>query len=85
MHKKHPDFLRDSRSDTVHSSTLKLMHDLGGLNEFLALPQHRAFYNYAQFGETRFRIAEVICLPTCCCFIAFMPERDYFNNLAQQS
>ena len=32
---KHGDFLRDFRGDTVHPSTLELMHELGVLDEFL--------------------------------------------------
>src|SRR5436190_4357106 len=35
---KHADFLRDFRGDTVHPSTLELMHELGLLDAFLALP-----------------------------------------------
>ena len=35
---KHEDFLRDFRGDTIHPSTLELMHELGLLDEFLKLP-----------------------------------------------
>src|SRR5215212_3168747 len=35
---KHADFLRDFRGDTVHPSTLELMHELGVLAEFLERP-----------------------------------------------
>ena len=35
---KHKDFLRDFRGDTVHPSTLEMMHELGLLDEFLKLP-----------------------------------------------
>jgi len=38
---KHTDFLRDFRGDTIHSSTLELMHELGLLEEFLKLPHQR--------------------------------------------
>jgi len=31
---KHNDFLRDFRGDTIHPSTLELMHELGLLEEF---------------------------------------------------
>ena len=30
---KHADFLRDFRGDTVHPSTLEMMHELGLLDE----------------------------------------------------
>src|SRR5471032_2031068 len=35
---KHKDFLRDFRGDTVHPSTLQIMHELGLLERFLKLP-----------------------------------------------
>lgn len=35
---KHADFLRDFRGDTMHPSTLQLMHELGLLEAFLARP-----------------------------------------------
>src|ERR1700749_498848 len=35
---KHADFLRDFRGDTVHPSTLRIMNELGLLDEFLRLP-----------------------------------------------
>ena len=35
---KHADFLRDFRGDTIHPSTLELMHELGLLEAFLKLP-----------------------------------------------
>jgi 2-polyprenyl-6-methoxyphenol hydroxylase-like FAD-dependent oxidoreductase len=35
---KHGDFLRDFRGDTIHPSTLEVMHELGLLDEFLGLP-----------------------------------------------
>ena len=39
---KHKDFLRDFRGDTVHPSTLEVMHELGLLEEFLKLPHQEA-------------------------------------------
>ena len=35
---KHSDFFRDFRGDTVHPSTLELMHELGLLDDFLEVP-----------------------------------------------
>jgi 2-polyprenyl-6-methoxyphenol hydroxylase-like FAD-dependent oxidoreductase len=35
---KHADFLRDFRGDTIHPSTLEIMHELGLLEAFLRLP-----------------------------------------------
>jgi 2-polyprenyl-6-methoxyphenol hydroxylase-like FAD-dependent oxidoreductase len=35
---KHNDFLRDFRGDTVHPTTLRIMDELGFIDEFLDLP-----------------------------------------------
>ena len=35
---KHADFLRDFRGDTVHPSTMRIMLELGLLDEFLKIP-----------------------------------------------
>ena len=39
---KHGDFLRDFRGDTVHPSTLEVMHELGLLDGLLKLPHTQA-------------------------------------------
>src|SRR5262245_34119730 len=39
---KHADFLRDFRGDTVHPSTLEVMHELGLLEQFLKRPHQKA-------------------------------------------
>ena len=39
---KHADFLRDFRGDTVHPSTLQVMHELGLLEAFLKRPHQEA-------------------------------------------
>ena len=38
---KHADFLRDFRGDTIHPSTLEVMHELGLLDEFLSRPHQQ--------------------------------------------
>src|ERR1700731_5180972 len=48
---KHEDCLRDFRGDTVHPSTLELMHELGLLDEFLALPHQEVRQLDAQVGD----------------------------------
>ncbi|SHT59341.1 remO protein [Mycobacteroides abscessus subsp. abscessus] len=35
---KHGDFLRDFRGDTVHPTTMRIMDDIGLIDEFLTLP-----------------------------------------------
>ena len=38
---KHKDFLRDFRGDTVHPSTLEVLHELDLLDDFLRLPHQK--------------------------------------------
>jgi len=82
---KHGDFLRDFRGDTIHPSTLDVMHELGLLDEFLALPHQKVHRLVAQFGDTLVPVAEFSHLPTRCRFIAFMPQWDFLDFLAARA
>jgi 2-polyprenyl-6-methoxyphenol hydroxylase-like FAD-dependent oxidoreductase len=82
---KHRDFLRDFRGDTIHPSTLELMHELGLLDEFLKLPHQEARHLSGVIGDTSVRIADFTRLPTHCKFIALMPQWDFLNFLAAQA
>jgi 2-polyprenyl-6-methoxyphenol hydroxylase-like FAD-dependent oxidoreductase len=79
---KHADFLRDFRGDTIHPSTLELMHELGLLDEFLKLPHSRVERLSGQVGETTIMLADFSHLPTHCKFIALMPQWDFLDFLA---
>ncbi len=79
---KHGDFLRDFRGDTIHPSTLELMHELGCLERFLALPHYKARHLNAQFGARTLRIADFSHLGVAAPFIAFMPQWDFLDFLA---
>jgi 2-polyprenyl-6-methoxyphenol hydroxylase-like FAD-dependent oxidoreductase len=79
---KHKDFLRDFRGDTVHPSTLEMMHELGLLDEFLKLPHSQVDHVSMQIGADAVKIA-LIGLPTVCKFIAFMPQWDFLNFIAE--
>jgi 2-polyprenyl-6-methoxyphenol hydroxylase-like FAD-dependent oxidoreductase len=79
---KHADFLRDFRGDTIHPSTLELMHELGLLDEFLKLPHSRVDHLSGLIGKTSVTIADFTHLPTHCKFIALMPQWDFLDFLA---
>jgi 2-polyprenyl-6-methoxyphenol hydroxylase-like FAD-dependent oxidoreductase len=81
---KHADFFRDFRGDTIHPSTLEVMHELGLLDEFLTLPHSKAVHLGAQVGDTFVPIADLSHLPTHCKFIALMPQWDFLDFLARQ-
>ena len=79
---KHRDFLRDFRGDTIHPSTLELMHELGLLQDFLSLPHEEAHQLSGQIGDSLLTLADFSHLPTQCKFIALMPQWDFLNFLA---
>src|SRR5215212_8826880 len=81
---KHADFLRDFRGDTIHPSTLEVMYELGLLERLLALPHQPAPVVKARFGDVSFPIADFSRLRTRCKFIAFMPQWDFLNFLAEE-
>jgi len=70
---KHADFLRDFRGDTVHPSTLQLMHELGLLEKFLDRPHDPVTVLRAAIGDHDVAIADFSRLSTVCKFIALMP------------
>ncbi|MEO6911447.1 MAG: FAD-dependent oxidoreductase, partial [Edaphobacter sp.] len=82
---RHKDFFRDFRGDTIHPSTLELMHELGILDAFLTLPHQRIGTLNGIFGGREFPIADFTHLPTHCKFVALMPQWDFLNFLAAQA
>src|SRR5215831_19456971 len=63
---KHGDFLRDFRGDTIHPSTLELMHELGLLTEFLQRPHQESRQITGYFGNAEVTVADFTHLPTQC-------------------
>ncbi len=81
---KHADFLRDFRGDTIHPSTLEILHELGLLEDFLKLPHQEVHQLTVQVGEVAVPIADFSHLSTRCKFIAFLPQWDFLNFLAER-
>jgi 2-polyprenyl-6-methoxyphenol hydroxylase-like FAD-dependent oxidoreductase len=82
---KHADFLRDFRGDTVHPSTLEVIHELGLLSDFLARPHQEARHVGGVIGDERVIIADFTHLPVKCPFIALMPQWDFLDFLADHA
>ena len=85
---KHNDFLRDFRGDTVHPTTLRIMDELGLIDEFLDLPHTRinrvafdtdgsirTFGNFTALKWLGFKQP----------FIALMPQWDFLDFLAEKA
>jgi 2-polyprenyl-6-methoxyphenol hydroxylase-like FAD-dependent oxidoreductase len=82
---KHADFFRDFRGDTIHPSTLELLHELGLLEEFLRVP-------HQEMPQLKISVEGHIIdgpnfshLPVKCKFIALMPQWDFLNFLAARA
>ncbi|MEX0839595.1 MAG: FAD-dependent oxidoreductase [Parvibaculum sp.] len=80
---KHADFLRDFRGDTIHPSTLEVMHELGLLDELLSRPHQTMSEAGVEIGGAMLKAADFSHLPTRCKFIAFMPQWHFLDFLAE--
>ncbi|ORW45685.1 remO protein [Mycobacterium paraense] len=85
---KHNDFLRDFRGDTVHPTTLRIMDELGFIDEFLRLPHTKitrvAFDtdgSLRTFGN--FSVLKRLGFPQP--YIALMPQWDFLDFLAEKA
>jgi 2-polyprenyl-6-methoxyphenol hydroxylase-like FAD-dependent oxidoreductase len=82
---KHADFLRDFRGDTVHPSTLEIMHELSLLNDFLNLPHRQLTRVRARIGGEDITLGDMSKLATRCRFMALIPQWDFLNFLADRA
>jgi len=79
---KHADFLRDFRGDTIHPSTLDVMHELGLLDEFLRRPHDELREVAVRVGGEQAQIADFRHVPTRCKFLMMMPQWEFLDFLA---
>ncbi len=80
---KHADFFRDFRGDTIHPSTLQLMHELGLLDEFLKRPHNEVRELSGQVGDTTLKVVDFTHVPTVCKYLVLMPQWEFLDFLAQ--
>src|SRR5262245_22029460 len=82
---KHAHFLRDFRGDTIHPSTLEVMHELGLLERFLQLPHQKVERLAVSIGNEVLPLADFTHLPTRCRFVALMPQWHFLDFLATEA
>jgi 2-polyprenyl-6-methoxyphenol hydroxylase-like FAD-dependent oxidoreductase len=82
---KHADFLRDFRGDTVHASTLTLLDELGLGQQFAALPPRWLEKLTVEMDSGRYAVADLTRLPGHHQHIAFVPQWDFLNVVADAS
>lgn len=79
---KHADFLRDFRGDTIHPSTQELLGELGLLDDFLERPHSDMPRVSLSWQGTELTLADFTRLPTRRKVMAFMPQWDFLDLLA---
>lgn len=82
---KHTDFLRDFRGDTVHPSTLQVIHELGLLDAFLARPHNKVYQLTVSINGIAMTIADFSRIRTRCGFIAMMPQWEFLDFLREHA
>jgi 2-polyprenyl-6-methoxyphenol hydroxylase-like FAD-dependent oxidoreductase len=82
---KHADFLRDFRGDTIHPSTMTVMDELGLLEDFLKRPHQKVTRAQGEIGGVRVQMADFSHLPCKTPFVAFMPQWDFLDFLAEKA
>ena len=82
---KHADFFRDFRGDTVHPSTMEILHELGMLERFLARPHQRLTEARGTIGGTEYVLGDLSHLRTPAPFIAMMPQWEFLDFLRDEA
>jgi 2-polyprenyl-6-methoxyphenol hydroxylase-like FAD-dependent oxidoreductase len=82
---KHADFLRDFRGDTVHASTLTVLDELGLGEAFDRLPHRDQQQLQVEVGGGSFTVADFTRLPGRYQRIAFVPQWDLLDLLADEA
>ena len=82
---KHADFFRDFRGDTVHPSTMEILHQLGMLERFLKRPHNRLDKAQLRIAGRQWTIGDLSHLDTPAPFIAMMPQWDFLDFLRDEA
>ncbi len=82
---KHADFFRDFRGDTVHPSTMEILHELGMLARFLERPHNRLTEARGTIAGQEVILGDLRHLHTPAPFIAMMPQWDFLDFLRDEA
>jgi 2-polyprenyl-6-methoxyphenol hydroxylase-like FAD-dependent oxidoreductase len=82
---KHEDFFRDFRGDTVHPSTMEILHQLGMLERFLKRPHNSVSGAALRLAGQEWTIGDLSHLHTPAPFIAMMPQWEFLDFLREEA
>lgn len=80
---KHIDFLRDFRGDTVHPSTMRLLHELGLLGKFDEIPYNKVEVASFPTADGPVTFVDFRRLRQPHPFVAMVPQWDFLDLLAE--
>ncbi|MFL6732340.1 MAG: FAD-dependent oxidoreductase [Sphingomicrobium sp.] len=82
---KHSDFFHDFRGDTVHPSTMEILHQLGMLERFLDCRHHKLHKAQFRMAGQLWTIGDLSRLDTVAPFAAIMPQWDFLDFLRREA
>src|SRR6478672_12310785 len=82
---KHADFFHDFRGDTVHPSTMEILHQLGMLERFLQCRHHKLHKAQFRLAGRLWTIGDLSRLATVAPFAAIMPQWDFLDFLRREA
>ncbi len=82
---KHGDFLRDFRGDTIHPSTLEILHELGLAERFLALPHSQVTALTVELPSGERISVDLRRVGGRYPFIAFVPQWDFLDFITREA
>ena len=82
---KWPDFFRDFRGDTIHPSTMRILRELGLLEDFLALAHNEMTKMTLHFDAEEITVADLSHLNAKEKFVAFIPQWDFLNFISSKA
>ncbi|MCP2327144.1 2-polyprenyl-6-methoxyphenol hydroxylase-like FAD-dependent oxidoreductase [Hamadaea flava] len=82
---KHADFLRDFRGDTVHSSTLTLLDEIGLGRQIEELPGRKVRGLRVSFDDGSYQVADFGRLTGAHPYLMFLPQWDFLELLAREA
>jgi 2-polyprenyl-6-methoxyphenol hydroxylase-like FAD-dependent oxidoreductase len=82
---KHADFLRDFRGDTIHTSTLALLDEVGLGAKLDQLPGRKVRGLRVSFDDGTYQVADFSRLPGAHPYLMLLPQWDFLELLAREA
>jgi 2-polyprenyl-6-methoxyphenol hydroxylase-like FAD-dependent oxidoreductase len=82
---KHDDFLHDFRGDTVHPSTMEVLHQMGLLDAFLQRPHQKVSRAELRINGREMVVGDLSRVKSRTPFVAMMPQWEFLDFLRTEA